>query len=48
MASSLSDLANNLSEGIQTIRCKYGHGEKIVELVELKINIVTVILNTQT
>ena len=28
MASSLSNLANNLSEGIHRIKCKHGHGEK--------------------
>ena len=28
MASSLSNLVNNLSEGIYRIKCKYGHDEK--------------------
>ena len=28
MASSLSNLANNLSEGIHKIKCKYGHDSK--------------------
>ena len=27
MASSLSNLVNNLSEGIQRIKCKYGHDD---------------------
>ena len=28
MASSLSNLVNNLSEGIHKIKCKYGHHDK--------------------
>ena len=28
MASSLLNLVKNLSEGIQKIKCKYGHGDK--------------------
>ena len=28
MASSLSNLVNNLSEGIKRIKCKYGHDDK--------------------
>ena len=36
MASSLSNLVNNLSEVIHKVKCKYGHNEKkIVKLVEL-------------
>ena len=31
MASSLSNLVNNLSEGIQTIKCKYEHDDKKCE-----------------
>ena len=36
LASSLSNLVNNLSEVIHKVKCKYGHNEKkIVKLVEL-------------
>ena len=28
MASSLSNIANNLSEGNHKIKCKYGHNDK--------------------
>ena len=28
MANSLSNLANNLSEGIHRIKCKFGHNDK--------------------
>ena len=31
MASSLSNLGNNLSEGIHEINCKYGHNDKKCE-----------------
>ena len=31
MASSLSNLVNNLSEGIQRINCKFGHDNKLFE-----------------
>ena len=31
LASSSSDLVNNLSEGIYRIACKYGHGDKKCE-----------------
>ena len=48
MASSLSNLVNNLSEGIPKITCKYGHdNKKNVTLVELYTNCATVFLNTQ-
>ena len=36
MASSLSNLVNNLSEGIQRIRCKFGHDDKICETCGIK------------
>ena len=36
MASSLSNLVNNLSEGIHRIRCKFGHNDKICETCEIK------------
>ena len=32
MASSLSNLINNLSEGIHRIKCKYGHNDKQCEI----------------
>ena len=41
MASSLSNLVNNLSEGIHKIKCKHGHDDKKVRLAELKISIAT-------
>ena len=48
MASSLSTLANNLSEGILKIKWKYGHCDKNIKLAELNVNIATVFFNTQT
>ena len=48
MASSLSNLVNNLSEGIHRIKCKFGHNDKKnVKLVELNISISTVFSNMQ-
>ena len=47
MASSLSNLVNNLSKGIHKIKCKYGHDNKNGKLVELNISIGTVSWNTQ-
>ena len=44
----LSNLVNNLSEGIHRIKCKYGHDEKKVKHVELNISIATVFLNIKT
>ena len=35
MASSLSNLANNISEGIQKVKCKYGHDDKKCETWEV-------------
>ena len=37
IASSLSNLVNNLSEGIHRIKCKLGHDDKNVKHVELNI-----------
>ena len=48
MASSLSNLVNNFSEGIHRIKCKFGDEEKNVKLVELYISIATVFLNIKT
>ena len=36
MASSLSNLINNLSEGIRRIKCKFGHDNKICETCGIK------------
>ena len=41
MASSLTNLVNNLAEGIDKVKCKYGQMVKNVKLA-------TVFLNTQT
>ena len=48
MASSLSNLVNNLTEGIHRIKCKYGHNDKNVRLLELNISIATFFLIIQT
>ena len=45
MASSLSNLVNNLLEVIHKIKYKYGHDDKNVKLVELNISIATFFLN---
>ena len=37
MASSLSNLVKNLSEGIYRIKCKYGHDDKKCKPAELDI-----------
>ena len=44
---SLSNLINNLSEGINSIKYKFEHDDKNVKHVELDISIATVFLNTQ-
>ena len=44
MTRSLSNLVNNLSEGIHSIKCKYGHDDK---KCELNISIATAFLNIQ-
>ena len=36
MASSLSNLVNNLSEEIHRIKCKYGHDDKKCEICGIK------------
>ena len=48
MANSLSNLVNNLSEGIHRIKCKYEMIIKNVKLAELNINIATVFLNIES
>ena len=45
MASSLSSHFNNLSEGINKIKCKYGHDD--VKRAKLNINIAIVFLGIQ-
>ena len=45
MASSFSNLCDNLSEGNQKNNCKYGHGNKNMKNGELNTKIVSVILN---
>ena len=47
MASSLSNLANNLSEGFHRINCQYGHDDKNVKFEKLNISVASVFLNTQ-
>ena len=37
--SSLSNLVNNIAEGIHRIKCKYGHDEKKLKLVKLNTKI---------
>ena len=48
MASSSSNLVNNLSERIHRIKRKFGHNNKNVKHVKLNTSIATVFLNTQT
>ena len=47
MGSLSSNLANNISEVIQRIKCKSRHSDTNVKRVELNISIATVFLNTQ-
>ena len=47
MASSLSNIVNNLSEGIHRIKCKFGHSDKR-ETSGIKYSIATVFSNIQT
>ena len=47
MTSSLSNLANNLAEGIHKIKLKYRHNNKNVRRVERNAKIVTAALNIQ-
>ena len=43
MANSLTNLADNLAEGVHKIKCKYRHAKP----VELNTKIASVVLNTQ-
>ena len=47
MASSLSNLVNNISKGIYEIKCKYRHDGKKCEICKIRYK-ATVSLNTQT
>ena len=38
MAGLLSNLVNNLSEGIHKIKCKFGHDDKTCEICGIKYN----------
>ena len=48
MASSLSNLVNNLSEGIHKIKCKYRHNDKKCETCEIRYKYCDGFLNRQT
>ena len=47
MASWLSNLVNNLSEGVHRVKCKFGHCDKKSETLELNISIATVFVTIQ-
>ena len=47
MTSSLSNLVNNLSEGMHKVKCTYGHNDKKVKIVELNISFTDVFFNEQ-
>ena len=47
IAQDLSNFANNLSQGVHRIKCKFRHDDTNVKHVELNISIVTVFFNTQ-
>ena len=48
MASSLSNLVNNISEGINKIKCKHGHDNKKCETCRIINELCKCFLNTQT
>ena len=48
MARSLSNLFNDLAEGIHKIKCKHGHDKKNAKRVELNTEILSADLNIQT
>ena len=49
MAISLSNLVNNLSDGIHRIKCKFRYFDKnVLKYVELNLSIANDSLNTQT
>ena len=41
MASSISNLANNISEGIHRIKCKYRHDDKNYEIWGIKLRLLS-------
>ena len=47
MESSLSNLVNNLAEGVHKIKCKYKHDDKNVKRPKLNTKIVSAVLNTR-
>ena len=47
IASSLSNLVDNLAKGTHKVKCKYGHDDKNMKLVELNTKIASVALNGQ-
>ena len=47
MVSLLSNLVDNLAEGIHKVKCKYGDDKKTVKRVKLNTNILTAALNVQ-
>ena len=48
MASSLSNIVNNFSEGIHTIKCKYGHDIKKCETCRIKYKYCDCLLDTNS
>ena len=49
MASLLSNLVDDLEEGIHKVKCKYGHDYKNVKkVVDLNTRIMSAVLNTKT
>ena len=49
MASLLSNLVDDLEEGIHKVKCKYGHDDKNVKkVVDLNTRIMSAVLNTKT
>ena len=47
MARLLSNLVNNLAEGVHKIKCKYGHDNKKCETRGVNTNIVNAALNSR-
>ena len=47
MASSLSNLANNLSDGVDRIKCKFENNDEKCETSRIKYKIATTFLDTQ-
>ena len=47
MVRPLSNLVDNLAEGIHKIKCKHGHDNKNVKCVEFNTKILSAVLNMQ-